>query len=129
MSRAATPEQADWVSGRRSYMLAWGLPTLALIGAIFAEPVLRTPVWTLALVWMGLACLANARRCGRTHCRLTGPFFLAMAGATLLHGLDILWLGPNGWIWLGATLVVGGYGVLWLLPELIWGKYAGRGRT
>ncbi len=51
-----------------------------------------------------------------------------MAGATLLHGLNILWLGPNSWIWLGAALVVGGYGALWLLPELIWGKYAGRGR-
>lgn len=76
---------------------------------------------------MGLACLANAHRCGRIRCRLTGPFFLAMAGATLLHGLDILWLGPNGWIWLGVLLVVGGYGVLWLLPELIWGKYLGPG--
>ena len=72
---------------------------------------------------MGLACLANARRCNRVHCRFTGPFFLLMALFVVLHGYEILWLGADGWIWLGATFVIGGYGVLWLLPELLWGKY------
>ncbi|MDH3474773.1 MAG: hypothetical protein OEM59_13900 [Rhodospirillales bacterium] len=123
VSGEAAPQARDWVAGRRSYLLAWGLPSLAIIAAILMGPATRTGVWAVALVWMGLACLANARRCGRTHCHLTGPFFLAMAAATLLHGLEILWLGPHGWIWLGVTLVAGGYGALWLLPELIWGKY------
>ena len=45
----------------------------------FLDPLTRTVVWTLALVWMGGACLANARRCSRTHCRFTGPFFLVVA--------------------------------------------------
>jgi len=27
---------------------------------------------------MGTACILNARRCGRTHCRYTGPYYLAM---------------------------------------------------
>jgi hypothetical protein len=73
---------------------------------------------------MGVTCIANATRCGRTHCYFTGPFFLIMAVGVVLHGSGILWLGANGWIWLGTTIVVGGYGVLWLLPERIWGKFA-----
>jgi hypothetical protein len=115
----------DWVAKPRAYALAWGLPTAALVLAAFAPAEVRTLVWAGALVWMGLACLANARRCGRTHCRFTGPFFLVMAGATLLHGFGIVAPGPHGSPCLGGTLVVGGLGVFWLLPELIWGKYAG----
>src|SRR6266852_7249120 len=34
----------------------------------------RTAVWTAALSIMGTACLANAVRCGRVHCYITGPF-------------------------------------------------------
>jgi len=49
-----------------------------------------------------------------------------MAVAVVLHGSAILWLGANGWIGLGITIAVGGYGVLWLLPARIWGKFAGR---
>jgi hypothetical protein len=75
---------------------------------------------------MGAACILNALRCGRLHCYLTGPFFLLMAAATLLHGFEILWLGPNGWLWLGLTLVVVGGGILWYLPERLWGKYSSR---
>jgi hypothetical protein len=115
------------VAGARSYTLAWGLPSAALVAAVFMAPATRTLVWTGALAWMGLACLANALRCGRLHCYLTGPFFLFMAGASLLHGLGILWLGPRGWLWLGLTIVVGGFGLLWYLPERLWGKYARRG--
>jgi hypothetical protein len=49
-----------------------------------------------------------------------------MAVAVVLHGSEVLWLGANGWIWLAITIGVGGYGVLWLLPEWIWGKFAHR---
>lgn len=117
-------QQRDWVSSRLSRFLAWGVPTAALVIAIFLPPPARTLIWSLSLLWMGVACIANATRCGRTHCYFTGPFFLIMAVAVALHGTSILWLGANGWIWLGTTIVVGGYGVLWLLPERIWGKFA-----
>ena len=72
---------------------------------------------------MGIACQMNARRCGRRHCYLTGPFFLAMAAAALLHGTGIVPLGDKGFLWLGIVLLVGGYGVLWKLPEYLWGTY------
>jgi hypothetical protein len=123
MSQATPRRAADWVNDARSYVLAWGLPSAALAVGIFLEPGARTLVWAVALVWMGAACLMNARRCGRRHCYLTGPFFLIMAVATLLHGSGAVWLGPNGWLWLGATIIAGGYGALWYLPERIWGKY------
>ena len=47
--------------------------------------------------WMGVACLLNARRCGRMRCHFTGPFFLAMAVASLLFSLGALPLGSEGW--------------------------------
>jgi Ca2+/Na+ antiporter len=41
-------------------------------------------VWIIALIWMGSACILNARRCGRTHCRYTGPYYLVMIVPVLL---------------------------------------------
>ncbi len=52
---------------------------------------------------MGTACIANAVRCGRLHCYITGPFFVAMAVVTLLYGLGALPLGGNGWNLIGLT--------------------------
>ena len=76
------------------------------------------------LTWMGVACLVNARRCGRVHCHFTGPFLLVMALASLLFSLGVLPLGPEGWAWLGGALVLG-----WLslrsAPEHLWGRYRG----
>lgn len=116
----------DWVAGPRSYMVAWGIPTFALVVGIFLPPRPGAVIWAVALTWMGLACIANALRCGRLHCFLTGPFFLLMAGASLLHGFEILWLGDYGCLWLALTLVAVGGGLLWYVPERIWGKYSDR---
>lgn len=123
---AVMPARQDWVASSRAYIVAWGIPTAALLLGILLPPPARTIIWSTALVWMGAACISNALRCGRLHCYLTGPFFLLMAAATLLHGFDVLWLGPNGWLWLGLTLVVVGWGLLWYLPERLWGKYSTR---
>lgn len=82
----------------------------------------RTAVWTAALVIMGTACLANAVRCGRVHCYLTGPFFLLMALVTLLYGLKLLHLGTNGWNRMGLTILLGA-AALCCLPEMFIGKY------
>jgi hypothetical protein len=107
-------------------MAAWGIPTLALIVGIFLPPKSGAILWAVALTWMGLACIANALRCGRLHCYLTGPFFLFMAGASLLHGFAILWLGEYGFLWLALVLIVVGGGFFWYLPERVWGKYSAR---
>ena len=112
----------DWVSNSRSYMLAWGLPGIILLVGIFLEPSTRTFMWAGALVWKGVACLANATRCGRTHCYFTGPYFLVLAIVTVLHGLQIVWLGAYGWLGLGLAIVAGG-GALWFVTEKVWGKF------
>ena len=125
MPKACCHESKDWVARRRSFVLGWGLPGLALAGSLFMEPPGRAWIWCLGLLWMGVACTANALRCGRIHCYFTGPFFLLMACLTLLYGLGILELRPQGWTWLSLGLVIGTVG-LWWLPEQRWGQFAGR---
>ena len=115
----------DWVGSPRSYAIAWGIPSAALVAGSVVEPEARTIIWSAALTWMGIACVLNAMRCGRLHCYLTGPFFLLMAGATWLHGLRIFWLGTHGWLLLALVLVFVGGGLLWYLPERVFGKYTG----
>ncbi len=122
MAEVGTRERADWASSYRSFAVAWGLPIAVMVGAIFLDSPPKTLVWIAALVWMGTACLANARRCGRTHCYFTGPFFLVMTVPVLLHGFEIVWFGPEGWKWLGITIGVGSGG-LWCLTEKAWGKF------
>jgi len=122
MSKIEICESKDWVSDSRTYALAWGLPGIILIIGIFLDPSTRTIIWAGALVWKGVACLANATRCGRTHCYFTGPYFLLLAVGTVLHGFHIVDLGANGWIWLGL-MIVAGSGVLWFFTERVWGKF------
>ncbi len=120
-----TGHKRDWVGNHRSFAVAWGMPIVALVVAIFLPTPTKTVVWMVALVWMGAACLANASRCGRRHCFFTGPFFLVMAAAAGLHGFAIVPLGPEGWRWLAIAVGAGG-GLLWCVPELLWGRFAAR---
>lgn len=85
----------------------------------------RTFVWSASLTIMATACIANAVRCGRVHCYITGPFFLVMAIVTVLYGLGVVTLGRNGWSLLGLTILVGCI-ASYYLPELFWGKYRKR---
>ena len=118
----------DWV-GSKKRLIAWDIPTIAIVVTAFIGGTVQAIVWTTALAWMGIACLINARRCGRRHCYLTGPFFLVMAVLSFLHGSDVVSFGAKGWLWLVITLVVGGYGLLWKLPEYRWGNYVVRKST
>jgi len=49
-----------------------------MLVALFLSVPVRAVAWTVALIWMGSACILNARQCGRTHCPYTGPYYLAM---------------------------------------------------
>lgn len=77
------------------------------------------------LTWMGAACLANVRRCGLTHCRYTGPFFLGMAGLVLAHAAGIVPLGSQPWLTLGL-LATGGNALIWWASERYLGTYSPR---
>src|SRR5262245_54584286 len=51
------PRSKDWVGSLRTSLLAWWLPTAAIIAGLFAPIPARTIIWTVALVWMGIACV------------------------------------------------------------------------
>ena len=118
----ARRDWADWSSNRRSYLLACGLPTALLIVSILLPAPIRTVVWAGCLIWQGAACVANAARCGRTHCYATGPFFLVMAAVTVAYGTGMISLGSQGWLWIGAAVAVGTV-VLWIASERVFGKF------
>ena len=75
-----------------------------------------------------MACVASAARCGRTHCYLTGSFFLAMAAVTVAHGAGVISVGSQGWLWIGAAIAVGTV-VLWIVPERLFGRFLTHNRS
>jgi hypothetical protein len=67
----------------------WCVPTALIVAGIFA-PAARAVLWIPSLTIMGVACLANARHCGRLHCHITGPVFLLGAIASVLDALAVV---------------------------------------
>lgn len=122
MSKACA--QRDLVRNSDSMFLLWGLPAALMLLTVCCAGGgwIVTISWTLSLVVMGTACLVNACGCGRMHCYFTGPFFLLMAGVSLLHGTQVLSLGPQGWLYIGIALLLGGV-LLYFVPEWVWGRY------
>src|SRR5712691_9523333 len=112
----------DWIASIRTWGLAWGLPSSAIVIGLLVDVPTRTVIWIAALVCMGTACLLNARRCGRTHCRYTGPYYLAMIAPALVLGSDTVSAGIYGWIVL-AVLIIGGSKFIWWATERAWGKF------
>ena len=90
-----------------------------MLAAAFIEASVRAGLWTAMLIWMGAACLVNFRRCGRTHCLYTGPFFLLMAACVVAYAIDLLPLGPYGWAILGAVTVMGNALIWWGTERLV----------
>lgn len=117
--------QRDWAGNGLTLVAIWGIPAAAMLLALLLEPGARAVVWTAMLAWMGWACLQNARRCGRTHCRYTGPFFLAMAVLVVLYVTGIVPLGNHPWLMLGI-LAVAGNALIWWGSERLLGTYTRR---
>lgn len=113
-----TSPHADWAQGLRG-CLTWGIPAALLMISPVGYFVI---VWPVVLTFMGIACVLNARRCGRVHCYFSGPLFLLLAGAGLLYALGALPLGPRGWSTLSMALVIGS-AVFICVPEWILGRY------
>lgn len=112
----------DWAGHWRSLAGLWGIPAAAILAAMLLAPLLRAVIWSVALVWMGGACIANARRCGRTHCRFTGPFYLLMAVLVVAYAAGLLPIGDRGWAILGTTTIAG-TALLWWASERFWGLF------
>jgi hypothetical protein len=105
--------------GSRLGWIVWGIPSVLFVVGI-ASDAARAWLWVPSFVVAGAACLANASRCGRLHCFVTGPLFLLGAIATLLDAAGIVAID---WRWILVTMIGGtavGYGMEWLR-----GKYVG----
>src|SRR3546814_11465188 len=122
MGRSVNELPRDWVGTTRSFTVAWGIPILVIVASAFAEDSLRTLAWTAALAWMGTACLLNAHRCGSTHCRYTGPYYLLLTIPVTLHGTQVVSLGAPGWWILGIAILAGGTLIGWD-SDRTWGRY------
>jgi hypothetical protein len=123
MSNPTADTSRDRLGSKRTRVLAWGVPLVAIIGGLFVPVSLRTAGWVIALGWMGAACMLNARRCNRTHCRYTGPYYLAMIVPVMALGTGPVTVGVVGWLSL-AVLIVGGSGLIWWATERAWGKFS-----
>ena len=98
---------------------SWGLPLTALLATGLMWPELVPAVWPFALVWIGVACSLNARRCHRRHCYITGPAFLIAAVVATLFGSGAIDAGETGWQILGVVLLA--VFVVSLIPEMMRG--------
>ncbi|MFL4980349.1 MAG: hypothetical protein ACJ8FV_17915 [Xanthobacteraceae bacterium] len=123
MANNITQNSHDWLRSPRTNLLAWWIPQAAIIAGLFVPVPLRTVIWIVALIWMGTACILNAKRCGRTHCRYTGPYYLAMIVPTLVIGSGIVAVGIHGWLVL-ACIVLLGSKLIWWMTERAWGKFS-----
>jgi hypothetical protein len=117
------PSTRDWLLHPRTSVFAWWIPHAAIIASLLSPVHVRATVWTVAFIWMGVACILNAKRCGRTHCRYTGPFYLAMIVPVFLLTAGISSVGLSGWLFLGV-LVVAGDKIIWWATERAWGKFS-----
>jgi hypothetical protein len=125
MERDTETKSRDILSNPRLAIGLFWIPAIAIVltGESSFRDGWRTVVWTAALSTMGTACIANAYRCRRVHCYITGPFFILMAVVTLLYGFGVVPLGRNGWNLIGLTILFGAI-FLCCLPQLFFGKYA-----
>ena len=123
MVDASVRSSRDWLGSVRTNVLAWWVPHAAMLGALFLPVPVRAAVWTVALIWMGMACILNARQCGRTHCRYTGPYYLAMINPVLMIASISVSANFYAWIVLGVV-IIGGSGIIWWATERAWGKFS-----
>jgi hypothetical protein len=123
MSTETDASTRDWLRSPRTSLLAWWIPHAAIVAGLFVPVPVRAAIWTVALFWMGVACILNARRCGRTHCRYTGPYYLAMIAPVFLLASGIDSARFYDWLILG-TLILAGSGAICWATEYAWGKFS-----
>jgi hypothetical protein len=119
------PATKDWAGDSHIFALLWGVPSGVISAGGFLEPMPRAITWTVMLPWMGGACIANARRCQRTHCRFTGPFLILMAALVAAYAAGVMPLGPYGWHILASAAFIGS-ALLWWGSERILGAFTPR---
>jgi hypothetical protein len=120
MTNATIQTSRDWLGSVHTSLLAWWLPKATILAGLVVPVSVRSTIWIIALIWMGTACILNARRCNRTHCRYTGPYYLVMIVPALVLG--IVSAGIYKWMFL-AVLILGRSWLIWWATERAWGEF------
>src|SRR5216684_3738110 len=107
MASDTVQRSRDWLRTPRTNLLAWWIPQAAILAGLLVPVPTRAAIWIVALTWMGTACILNARRCGRTHCRYTGPYYLAMIAPVLVLTSGIVSTDRYAWLFLGVLILAG----------------------
>jgi hypothetical protein len=123
MVNGVVQSSRDWLSSPRASVLAWWIPKGVIVAALFIPPPARAGMFIIALTWMGIACILNSRRCGRTHCRYTGPYYLVMIAPVLVLASGVISADSYAWLSL-AVLILGGSMIIWWATERAWGKFS-----
>ena len=122
MANDIVESSRDWLSSPRTSASAWWIPKAVIVAALFLPVAARAGIWSIALTWMGTACVLNSRRCGRTHCRYTGPYYLVMIAPVVVLASGVISVDFYAWLSL-AILILGGSLVIWWATEKAWGKF------
>src|SRR3984893_14291594 len=120
---SAVQSSRDWLRSPRTNLLAWWTPQAGILTGLVLPVPVRAAIWITALIWMGTACILNAKRCGRTHCRYTGPYYLGTIAPVLVLALGLVSAGFYGWLVL-AVLILAGSKIIWWATERAWGKFS-----
>jgi hypothetical protein len=105
------------LAASRTALVVWGIPALFVLGGV-ALPVARALLWAVGFLVAGVACVANARRCGRTHCYFTGPLYLGLSAASVLIGV-----GALSWNWWSLLVLWGAGTLIAHVPEFLGKRY------
>lgn len=107
------------LTNRRWSQFLWAVSLLAIVvGGVLSST--RFVLWPAGFIIAGVLCVANAARCGRLHCYITGPLFLLAGLVSILRGFDIV-----SWAWESIASVAFLGAVLGCLSECFVGKYVG----
>jgi hypothetical protein len=123
MANGVVQSSRDWLGSPRTSAFAWWIPKAVIVAALFIPPPARAGMFIIALIWMGTACVLNSRRCGRTHCRYTGPYYLAMIAPVVVLASGVISVDFYAWLSL-AVLILGGSMIIWWATERAWGKFS-----
>jgi hypothetical protein len=115
--------KTDWLADPFTKALAWRLPLVVIFAALLVPVPARVGIWAVAFAWMGAACVLNYRRCGRIHCRYTGPYYLAMIVPVLALGIAPVLIPITGWLAIAVAIPIGSK-LIWWATERAWGKFS-----
>ena len=82
------------------YLVAYAI----LLAAQIASYPLHEYLHVLFFFVTGIMCVYNYKRCGRYHCKITGPGYILLGILTLLNILDVVSF-PWFWIWVIFALI------------------------